>query len=764
MDWALRVAKKRKESAAGGSRSIVESLTQLSQKKLTAVATLDEKYQSIDSWIDGKVEKINDFKKQKASAYSKTHGKTNHPNKEPVLKLLHDLPQSKVSFEPKPNPMLEAPSLRAPPQSFDLTLSNASRSYISPNTSRVSNSVAPTQSTHLVSLQNQLLPEKSAMSTQQLGTPTSEHEISEDIKRNVPNIKSSVGVVEKDSVENKNDDNGETKNKSPHSANTTLEKKPLLSNRIKRRTNLFVPIPDNSAIMAQAATSFKADRLSIALQNSVLGPVPSNANLSNLNEHEVEPIVEEKSLLVKHSQTTSPVPESNYRTLKISSSLKTRGSLVSSTKASVGSSFHEKSQQPQPNPNDEKTNVRSTTHEEAIPENVAQTNAQKSSIETQHSQKLPASKTKTLDVFERLSQIPQKYFERSPNKRDLKRRAKNEKVNKTPAKRFQSSDQALTLQRAQSRLGASTSGTPSSRVPITQKAQTAVKTKKAADFERSSLAPATSDRSLLTPSKPANGKPKTLSPIFQKKLVRQELSGLTPKSLATKTAETAQSKHNTATKPVVTNSTADKLTRFQLRTSSTANTSLGFNDRDDFKQKINKRLSNVVKTQQLQNEKRRLDHEKRKSQLEEETMKQRSKLFRDSMTKSSNLHSVSHQQQPYQQRLSMHAQSNSVLHDVNLKDYRLKAGKNYDAENFLSEDADDLENTTLPDIDSDSDVDERSNILKTWAHEPFLTEQLQRQSSIDPLNVFGRIPPLHTNEIFDTSRLSKFKSGSATGR
>ncbi|KAL6945101.1 hypothetical protein ACO0QE_002546 [Hanseniaspora vineae] len=650
--------------------------------------------------------------------------------------------------------MQEVPSLHAPSANFDVGLNNASRSYISPNTSHVSNTVIHKQRTNSVSGQNEPLTGGSAMSTQQLGTPDSVHEKSENITRNLLSISNSVILGKKDSDNNTNNANASSKHKSSDSANTTLERKPLTSNRIKRRTNLFVPIPDNSAIMAQAATSFKADRSSIALNNSVSGIFSTNANLSKLDGHQVEPIAEEISLpvnssQVKHSQPTSSVPENNYRTLKISSSFKTRASLVSSTKASAGSSSHEKGKLSQPKPIDGKTTLRPNTQQAALPENLVQKKTQIPNTESQSSQKTAASKTEKLDVFQRLSQIPPKYFDRSPNKRDLKRHAENEHLNKTPAKRLQSLDQGLSAQRTQSRLGASTTGTPLSRGPITQKAQTAIKTKKTAGFGRSSLAPVVSERSLLTPSKPVNGEQKTLSPIFQKKL---------------DSAKTVQTQHSIATKPVASNSTVDKLTRFQLRTSSTTNNSLGFSDRDDFKQKINKRLSNVVKTQQLQNEKRRLDHEKRKSQLEEETMKRRSKIFRESLSKSSNFYNVSQQQQQHQPRLSMQGHPNSVLHDVNLKDYRLKAGQKYDTDNYLNEDADDLENTTLPDIDSDSDVDENSSVLKTWAQEPYLTEQLQRQSSIDPLKVFGKIPPLHLNEIFDTSRLSKFKSGSAAGR
>lgn len=65
--------------------------------------------------------------------------------------------------------------------------------------------------------------------------------------------------------------------------------------------------------------------------------------------------------------------------------------------------------------------------------------------------------------------------------------------------------------------------------------------------------------------------------------------------------------------------------------------------------------------------------------------------------------------------------------------------------------------TVLPEIFSESDDDEEGSVLKDWANSPELRSILLHQQSVDPDQVFGPIAPLHMEEIFKNSRLSRFR-------
>lgn len=65
--------------------------------------------------------------------------------------------------------------------------------------------------------------------------------------------------------------------------------------------------------------------------------------------------------------------------------------------------------------------------------------------------------------------------------------------------------------------------------------------------------------------------------------------------------------------------------------------------------------------------------------------------------------------------------------------------------------------TVLPEIFSESDDDEEGSVLKDWANSPELRNILMKQQHIDPDQVFGPMAPLHMEDIFRNSRLSRFK-------
>lgn len=69
--------------------------------------------------------------------------------------------------------------------------------------------------------------------------------------------------------------------------------------------------------------------------------------------------------------------------------------------------------------------------------------------------------------------------------------------------------------------------------------------------------------------------------------------------------------------------------------------------------------------------------------------------------------------------------------------------------------------TVLPEIFSESDDDDEGSVLKAWANSPELRNILINQQNVDPDKVFGPLAPLKMEEIFKTSKVSRFKRGSS---
>lgn len=159
----------------------------------------------------------------------------------------------------------------------------------------------------------------------------------------------------------------------------------------------------------------------------------------------------------------------------------------------------------------------------------------------------------------------------------------------------------------------------------------------------------------------------------------------------------------------------DRLTRFQLLPSTES-------EKTDLKEKMNKRLSEVIRTQQ----RRRNDQQKRKTHLDEDT-KRRTKIWNEK-TPTTTL------------------RTNTILHDLNSVDHRTIIGESHQSPGSL----------TLPEIQSDSD-DDADSTLASWARSPYLQEQLYLQQNWDPKKIFGPIPPLHIDQIFPNSKPSKSK-------
>lgn len=200
----------------------------------------------------------------------------------------------------------------------------------------------------------------------------------------------------------------------------------------------------------------------------------------------------------------------------------------------------------------------------------------------------------------------------------------------------------------------------------------------------------------------------------------------------------------------------DRLTKFQLLPPVES-------EKDDLKKKLNKRLSEVARTQQEQH-RRKQEQQKRKSHLEED-FKRRTKLWSDAATNTTNTNKTA-VSNPLQQL----DKNSTILHDLYLADHRTIVGEDNAATgagitagsgggiggSIGAGNHDGYANQSLPYIHSDSD-EEDSIALAPWAKSPYLQRQLHVQQNWDPKKIFGPIPPLHIDQIFQHSRLNRFK-------
>lgn len=181
----------------------------------------------------------------------------------------------------------------------------------------------------------------------------------------------------------------------------------------------------------------------------------------------------------------------------------------------------------------------------------------------------------------------------------------------------------------------------------------------------------------------------------------------------------------------------DRLTKFQLIPNSTNSKQ----EKDVLKQKLNKRLSEVMRNQQEQQMKKKFEMQQRRISQADEESKRRTKILLDH--NNSTLPT-----------LSKTTNTNSVLYDINTVDYREMIGLPPKGEESNGD-------VTLPEIASDDEGDnaETGRTLMSWAEATKLKQQLLSQQDWDIEKVLGPIPVLHIDEVFqtNTSRLQKLK-------
>lgn len=170
-------------------------------------------------------------------------------------------------------------------------------------------------------------------------------------------------------------------------------------------------------------------------------------------------------------------------------------------------------------------------------------------------------------------------------------------------------------------------------------------------------------------------------------------------------------------------------------------------ERGDLKKKFDKRLSGIMRSQQ-EHYRRKQEKQKRMSHLEQDLKKQ---------TSFSNDHKEARLNEslaPFNGHVRNTNNKNTgfstenILATINTVDHREVIGNV--APKLASI------NDSLPEINTDSE-DEASVTLAAWAKSPYLQEQLIRQQDINPQTIFGPSPPLHTDEIFPNPRLNRLK-------
>ncbi|KAG0671620.1 hypothetical protein C6P45_000111 [Maudiozyma exigua] len=215
-----------------------------------------------------------------------------------------------------------------------------------------------------------------------------------------------------------------------------------------------------------------------------------------------------------------------------------------------------------------------------------------------------------------------------------------------------------------------------------------------------------------------------------------------------------------------------RLTKFNLLRSDESN-------KQDLKKKLNKRLSEVMKTQQ-ETEKQRRNKHKKLLNNEANATKPRGKNFSEfksfgTVRKLSNVRrsntfndmsQISDNGESHLTKLQPgEIDTRNILDALKTGDFRARVGEPVEDSSFDYEDnelpaVNPLSgNDTLPEIFSDSDQED-TNTLQEWARAPQLHEQLIKQQNWDTKKIFGPVPPLHINEIFKDSQIDRLKSTS----
>lgn len=660
MDWTIKAAKKKNEQPAGGSRSIVESLNKFNN--------IDTVFQSkVNSKIIDSLSWLNEFKELQPIILSpertqaiKDQTKIDESNNETPKRSFredgfkvtpHSLKQLKISNESNKDLTIKSSVNKTSPWSpfkVDQTLKN---NITSPkqNGKEINNSADLHKSNDIIDDKNETTSKFTTISTNSL------------------NSVSSITTTNTSKVHI---------NKSP---NLTL-------NRMKRRSNMFVPLPKKDPLIVQDAIKFN--------QNHTFSGT---------------------TLRVNKQTNLSPKLEINNKSINSRLTRKTQSPTLNKNVFDRLSSTSTKSF-------DKKVTTKSTIGRKFTP----------SSIDLSGSPMKRNSSRRTSSVFRKqhLLQNPADVQVRETLKNIFSTDTNSNIPEVIPKK----SPKPLTDKRLDI-------STRRSLIPILNKRKTLdIKDKRNSMNEHESSNVIDVDKNLSVIGEEKSSK------------INSTLLGATSNEQTTEQNKDKNKESND-----------HRLTKFQLLRSEE------FGKRD-LKQKLNKRLSEVMKTQQ---ESAKHKSQQTKKSTYELDSRNRNNNFSDfksfgstrqvNNTRKSNNFNLS--QTSGIEELSTRKSQNvidtrNILNALNTGDHRIKIGESTRTSlNDVKSDG----NDTLPEIYSDSDQ-ENITTLTDWARAPYLQEQLRLQQNWDYRKIFGPIAPLHTDEIFQKSRLDKFKTKSSLNK
>lgn len=191
----------------------------------------------------------------------------------------------------------------------------------------------------------------------------------------------------------------------------------------------------------------------------------------------------------------------------------------------------------------------------------------------------------------------------------------------------------------------------------------------------------------------------------------------------------------------------DRLTNFQLLPSLESK-------KNELKKKLNKRLSEVMRSQQ-DHHRRRTELQKRKSQIYEDLKKRTKPASEMKDSNKKNIDTSLDGSNFIRYRDKTHYDTNSemkgILDTINTVDHRIIIGES------TRNQEENVGDATLPEIYSDSEADD-TLVLATWAETANLKKALVDQAGLDPNDIFGPAYPLKPEELFSPTRMAKLKS------
>lgn len=714
MEWAVEAAKRKNMQPAGGSRSIVETINVFNNIDTRLQTEATEIAVSNIQWV-GKIAAMRDSH-MLSPEHTKTFKQVNSGKEDAIAETpLPDTTPSRRAIQynhaegtPKSVgmqdngtiddnkiPVSKSPTTKLPPWSPYKTNNATVRSNGSTSTFEATTGPIPAV--------------KSNGSTRTLNIPTP---VIGDRKIDLSPVANTAGPKSQPSTKASDGEKNETSRLTISStmslSSTTTKinahKSPNATiNRMKRRSNMFVPLPKKDPLTVHDSAKFNQNH---TFSGSSLR-IQKQTNLSPKLQ-----IKSRQSVAVRGtSRQHSPSQSRNVFDRLSSTSTKSFDKKISS-KQSSGRKFTASSIDLSGSPMKRYSSRRTSHLPRQLPS--SSTEIKSNSGESRMSETLK-------NIFSTSSQDPPRSTQNSKNDGYL-----------------------ATTPSAQNTMRRSLVPTSSKKTPVEYD-------------KRHSLAVGSSQN-----SRASNGSEKNLSIIGEEKSSKIRDSSA---SVINEITEPMPTHNEGSLNHTETGNKDHRLTKFQLLRPQERHN-------DDLKQKLNKRLSEVMKNQQ-ESEKQKKDIQRKRSintlgnkgrtrnYSEFKSFRTSRKLSNARMSGAfANASQASENEDSHISKSQNGIDTRNILDALNTGDYRMRVGESLDDLPHKST-TEPVGNETLPEIFSDSDQEDTAT-LRDWARAPYLQEQLRQQQKWDYKKIFGPVAPIHLDEIFGTSRFEKFKTSSHT--